>query len=135
MVRARLPSSRVDRPTAEVLRRNVSALVTTSAADTASVVGEPVARALLRGTGEPYDLVLADPPYAMAEEELADVLALLVPHGWLAADAMVVVERSSRSPQPLLAARPAAARRAPVRRDTRVVGAAPWATRLSPDRC
>jgi 16S rRNA (guanine966-N2)-methyltransferase len=46
------------------------------------------------------DLVLIDPPYDVGEEALADVLGALVDHGWLAADAFVVVERSSRSPQP-----------------------------------
>ena len=88
------------RPTLEVLRRNVSGLAGPSAGAASSVMGEPVGRALLRGADEPYDLVLADPPYAMPEEELADVLALLVLHRWLAVDAVVVVERSSRSPEP-----------------------------------
>jgi 16S rRNA (guanine966-N2)-methyltransferase len=45
-------------------------------------------------------VVLADPPYAMPEEELADVLSLVMLHGWLAVEAVVVVERSSRSPEP-----------------------------------
>lgn len=44
------------------------------------------------------DLVLVDPPYDLPEEELAEVLALLGP--WLAPDALVVVERSTRSPEP-----------------------------------
>jgi 16S rRNA (guanine966-N2)-methyltransferase len=88
------------RPTLEVLRRNVSGLIGPSAEVACSVVGEPVARALLRGADEPYDVVLADPPYAMPEEELADVLALLPLHHWLAVEAVVVVERSSRSPEP-----------------------------------
>jgi 16S rRNA (guanine(966)-N(2))-methyltransferase RsmD len=50
--------------------------------------------------GDPYDLVYADPPYALPEEELAAVLATLAGKGWLAPDATVVVERSRRSPEP-----------------------------------
>jgi 16S rRNA (guanine966-N2)-methyltransferase len=88
------------RPTLEVLRRNVSGLIGPSAGVVGPVLGEPVGRALLRGADEPYDVVLADPPYAMPEEELADVLSLVVLHGWLAVEAVVVVERSSRSPEP-----------------------------------
>lgn len=45
-----------------------------------------------------YDLVFLDPPYDMREDHLRDVLAALPPH--LADDAMVVVERASRSPEP-----------------------------------
>ena len=46
------------------------------------------------------DLVLVDPPYDVSEDALSAVLAALVGHQWLARDAFVVVERSSRSPQP-----------------------------------
>jgi 16S rRNA (guanine966-N2)-methyltransferase len=101
-----------DRPTAEVLRRNVAALVPAGEAGQAGtpapvvdVVVEPVQRALLRGTDQPYDVVLADPPYPLAEDDLADVLALLPQHGWLSVDALVVVERSARSPEPRWPAR------------------------------
>ena len=45
-----------------------------------------------------YDLVFLDPPYDLPEEKLAEVLAGLLPH--LAHDAAIVVERSSRSPEP-----------------------------------
>lgn len=40
-----------------------------------------------------YDVVFLDPPYAETVEE---VLIAVVANGWLAADAVVVVERSSR---------------------------------------
>jgi 16S rRNA (guanine966-N2)-methyltransferase len=89
-----------DRPTAELLRRNVAALVATDAKVATEVLTEPVQRALLRGADAAYDVVLADPPYALAEDDLGDVLALLRQHGWLSPDALVVVERSSRSPEP-----------------------------------
>ena len=45
-----------------------------------------------------YDLVFLDPPYDLSETQLAAVLAALPPH--LAHDAMVVVERATRSPEP-----------------------------------
>lgn len=45
------------------------------------------------------DLVLIDPPYDVGEDALAAVLARLVA-GWAAPGAVVVVERSSRSPEP-----------------------------------
>ncbi|MGY1829822.1 16S rRNA (guanine(966)-N(2))-methyltransferase RsmD [Geodermatophilus sp. SYSU D01180] len=43
-----------------------------------------------------FDLVLADPPYAVPAEEVRGVLSALVTGEWLAPDAVVVVERSSR---------------------------------------
>ncbi|NKX55344.1 16S rRNA (guanine(966)-N(2))-methyltransferase RsmD [Arthrobacter mobilis] len=46
-----------------------------------------------------WDLVLMDPPYTLSETELAEVLASLSPR--LADGAVVVVERSSRSPEPV----------------------------------
>ncbi|HEY5336338.1 MAG TPA: RsmD family RNA methyltransferase, partial [Mycobacteriales bacterium] len=45
----------------------------------------------------PYDVVFLDPPYA---DPVDPVIAALDDHGWLAADATLVVERSSRSPEP-----------------------------------
>ena len=50
--------------------------------------------------GQPFNVTLVDPPYDLSEEALAAVLARLVEGDWLAADAIVVVERSSRSPEP-----------------------------------
>src|SRR4051812_33437881 len=43
-----------------------------------------------------FDLVLADPPYVVPDEEVVAVLRSLADGGWLAAGAVVVVERSSR---------------------------------------
>lgn len=66
-----------------------------------TVVADKVERVLRRGPGgPPYDLVLLDPPYPLEEPALAGVLADLVEHGWLSRQAVVVVERSSRSPEP-----------------------------------
>jgi len=82
-----------------VVRKNIREL----ALPGVSVRADTVERALLAGP-EPEDsrcdLVLADPPYDVTEEALADVLALLVTHQWLSEDAFVVVERAARSPEP-----------------------------------
>jgi 16S rRNA (guanine966-N2)-methyltransferase len=57
-----------------------------------------------------FDLVLADPPYATQDDEVIGVLERLSMNGWLAPDAVVVVERSSREnlfewPTPLVGLR------------------------------
>ena len=53
---------------------------------------------LAQPTGPSFDLVFLDPPYDVSEEELSAVLSALVPR--LSEDALVVVERSARSPEP-----------------------------------
>jgi 16S rRNA (guanine(966)-N(2))-methyltransferase RsmD len=86
-----------DRPTARLVRDNVSDLGLAQV----DVAADKVERVLARGpAATAYDLVLADPPYPLGEDALAEVLAGLVDQGWLADDAVVVVERSSRSPEP-----------------------------------
>ena len=86
------------RRTAQVIVGNVSAL---GLGDIAQVLPEEVDRVLERGPGgEAFDLALLDPPYPLGEEDLSATLGLLVTHGWLSADALVVVERSARSPEP-----------------------------------
>ena len=47
--------------------------------------------------GGPFDAVFADPPYAVGDEEVAEVQQALVEHGWLADGAVVTFERSSRT--------------------------------------
>lgn len=44
----------------------------------------------------PYDLVFLDPPYAVTDEELREMLTTLSAGGWLAQDVLVTVERSTR---------------------------------------
>lgn len=86
-----------DRATADLARTNGRVLGLAGA----QVRAESVERFLLSGPPpEPFGLVLLDPPYDIAEDALGDVLTLLVNHGWLAPEALVVVERSSRSPEP-----------------------------------
>jgi 16S rRNA (guanine966-N2)-methyltransferase len=50
--------------------------------------------------GGGYDVVFADPPYATPEDEITAMLAALVDKEWLVAGAIVIVERSKRSPEP-----------------------------------
>lgn len=52
------------------------------------------AEAFLRTDPERFDLVLLDPPYDVASGEVEDVLRMLA-RGWLADDAVVVVERGT----------------------------------------
>jgi len=85
-----------DRRAAAVVRANVAAL---GVSDRCTVVASSVRAALAREPADLVDLVLADPPYLLAEDELAADLHRLA-GGWLAAGAVVVVERSSRSPEP-----------------------------------
>lgn len=80
-----------DRAAAETLRRNVAAVGLPGAA----IVRRDAAAYLDGPPATEYDLVFADPPYALAEEDLARLLGRLA-QGWLGADAVVVVERSAR---------------------------------------
>lgn len=59
-------------------------------------VATAAVRTFLAGPGEPYDLVFMDPPYPLADEEVAADLLALVSGGWLAPDALVVVERPGK---------------------------------------
>ncbi|MFI1724989.1 16S rRNA (guanine(966)-N(2))-methyltransferase RsmD [Streptomyces sp. NPDC020489] len=45
---------------------------------------------------EPYDVVFLDPPYAVTDHDLREILLTLRSGGWLAPDALVTVERSTR---------------------------------------
>ncbi|GAA1005435.1 MULTISPECIES: 16S rRNA (guanine(966)-N(2))-methyltransferase RsmD [Streptomyces] len=46
--------------------------------------------------GGPYDIVFLDPPYAVPDDDLREILLTLRTRGWLAKDALVTVERSTR---------------------------------------
>jgi 16S rRNA (guanine(966)-N(2))-methyltransferase RsmD len=84
-----------DSRAAAVIRANIGTLDLAAVCRLRPV---PVATALAETPEEPYDVIFADPPYHLGEAELGTVLAAL--ETWLAGDAIVVVERSSRSPQP-----------------------------------
>jgi 16S rRNA (guanine966-N2)-methyltransferase len=85
-----------DRAAADVLRRNVDSVGLPGA----TIVRRPVAAFLAEAPEAPFDLVFADPPYALADADLGTVLAALATPGWLAQDAFVVVERSTRGAVP-----------------------------------
>ena len=74
------------------------------------VIGGSVPTVVAGRPPEAFDVVLADPPYATPQDEVLDVLRALVRGGWLAPDAVLVVERSSREepfewPTPLVGLR------------------------------
>lgn len=80
---------------ARVVRQNIAALGVGSAARL--VIAKVGAALAANPGGESYDVVFADPPYAVPDEEVTAVQAALVDGGWLAADAVVVIERATRS--------------------------------------
>lgn len=81
-----------DAKAARTIRANVAAL----GLDGAQVVHDRVERVLAKPGEEPYDVVFADPPYVVADDEVLEVLARLRDNGWLAEDALIAVERESR---------------------------------------
>jgi 16S rRNA (guanine966-N2)-methyltransferase len=87
-----------DPKAARVIRANIAALGAGGTAEllaakvTAAVAGPP--------PGGPFDVIFADPPYAVSEDELKTVLDGLAGQGWLAEEATVVIERARRSPEP-----------------------------------
>lgn len=84
------------RVAAEVCRKNVGAL---GLRGTVEVVQDRVERYVGRPVAAPWDLVLLDPPYDLDDTTLDEVLAALVPA--LAPGAVVLVERSTRTPAPV----------------------------------
>jgi len=89
-----------------VLRANIAAVGLPGA----RVVAGSVPTVVGGGTQGAFDLVFADPPYSNSVEEVLGVLRSLVEGRWLAPDAVLVVERSSREepwewPTPLLGLR------------------------------
>lgn len=84
---------------AAICRRNAAAVTASIGADAPAV--EVRASAVLPYLGSAsgsFELVFSDPPYELAEPELTADLAALV--RILADDALVVVERATRSPEP-----------------------------------
>ncbi|MCW2863118.1 MAG: methyltransferase [Actinoallomurus sp.] len=77
---------------AKVIRANVEALGLPGA----ELVTDRVERVVRRTPPEPYDLIFADPPYAVAAETVLALLDALRDHGWLAPGALVAVERATR---------------------------------------
>ncbi|MEE1931164.1 16S rRNA (guanine(966)-N(2))-methyltransferase RsmD [Streptomyces sp. TRM 70351] len=82
-----------DARAARTIRENVRALRLPGAE-----VRAARAEQVLAGPGpeEPYDVVFLDPPYAVGDADLREILLTLAGKGWLAAGALVTVERSTR---------------------------------------
>jgi 16S rRNA (guanine966-N2)-methyltransferase len=84
--------------------RRTARLITANAQDLgfnrAHVVPKAVSTVLAGAPAAPYDVAFLDPPYALAEEEVAADLAALVDQEWLVPGAMVVVERGLRGDEP-----------------------------------
>jgi len=79
---------------ARVIRANIEAVGLPGA----EVITDRVERVLTRGpAGGRYDIVFVDPPYALADDEVARMLTALADRDWLAPGALVVVERATRS--------------------------------------
>ncbi|MGQ0773066.1 MAG: 16S rRNA (guanine(966)-N(2))-methyltransferase RsmD [Pseudonocardiales bacterium] len=90
-----------DRRAAAVLRRNVEALGLGGPGGAAAQVNVAAVAAVLAGNpDQPYDVVLADPPYALDTDALSGVLDDLARGGWLASGALLVVERPARAVAP-----------------------------------
>jgi len=95
-----------DKSAVAVLRRNVAAVGLPGA----DVRAAPVATVLAAPADRPYDVLLADPPYATPDAEVAGWLTAALAHGWLAPEATAVIERPTRGgpfpwPAPLRATR------------------------------
>ena len=81
-----------DRRTAALIERNAVSL----GASRAGVIASSVSVALRRTPSAPYDIVFADPPYPLPDDDVTATLSALVTRGWLVPGALVVVERSAR---------------------------------------
>lgn len=84
-----------DRRAADVIHRNIA----TVGLPGATVRRGPVAAVLAVAPPAPVDLVLADPPYDVTAQSVADMLVSLSRHGWVGPGSVVVVERPTSAPQ------------------------------------
>lgn len=86
-----------DRAALSAIRANVDVLGLEA---TTRVVAQDV-RQFLGGSPPaeaPFDLVFADPPYDTSDETVTEMLTALTAPGWLAAGALISVERPVRHP-------------------------------------
>jgi len=77
---------------ARVVRRNLDVVDLPGA----TVQVADVERLVRTTAGTRYDVAVLDPPYAVGNDRVGQVLADLAVRGWLAERALVVVERASR---------------------------------------
>jgi 16S rRNA (guanine966-N2)-methyltransferase len=83
-----------DARAARVIRDNIVALRVGAAARL--VTGKVAQVVAAPPDAGPYDIVFADPPYAVTDAELSEMQEMLLANGWLAPDAVVIVERATR---------------------------------------
>ncbi|MFD7030466.1 16S rRNA (guanine(966)-N(2))-methyltransferase RsmD [Streptomyces sp. NPDC059917] len=83
-----------DAKAAKAIRDNIATLGLPGAEFRAGKAEQIVA---VRALGDPYDIVFLDPPYEVAHDDLAEILLTLRSNAWLTDDALVTVERSTRS--------------------------------------
>ncbi|MEU9085767.1 16S rRNA (guanine(966)-N(2))-methyltransferase RsmD [Streptomyces sp. NPDC048357] len=83
-----------DAKAAKAIRDNIRTLGLPGAEFRAGKAEQIVAA---RAAGDPYDVVFLDPPYAVDSGDLREILLTLRSNGWLTDDALVTVERSTRS--------------------------------------
>lgn len=86
-----------DAKAAAVIKDNIAVVALPGAilraAPVSAVVSGPSARE--------YDIVIADPPYAVTDEAVTSMLENLRDNKWVGKGTIVVLERSSRSPETL----------------------------------
>ncbi len=85
---------------ARICRDNASRVLRNAPADSTpkiDTVAQSVQSFLESSTGL-WDVVFLDPPYELSEDELGGALAALTPR--LAPDAVILVERAAKSPEP-----------------------------------
>lgn len=82
-----------DKRAAEVLKANAKELGFAN-----TTIANRTAEAYVLAEGEKFDVVFADPPYAVTDDEIEKVLRGIAPR--LAEDAVLIVERASRSSEP-----------------------------------
>ncbi|ADB33824.1 methyltransferase [Kribbella flavida DSM 17836] len=83
-----------DRRAADVIAANIRVVGLPGA----TLLTRPAEKVAQGDNPAPFDLVFADPPYRLETAELQDVLLALAERGWLADDAVVVIERGKREP-------------------------------------
>lgn len=90
---ARVLLVEADRRAARTIRENIRSLDLRGA----EVRAAKVSRALLEPPPDtPYDLVFLDPPYAVGDDDLQEILLTLLREGWIEDGALATVERSTR---------------------------------------
>jgi 16S rRNA (guanine966-N2)-methyltransferase len=83
-----------DARAARVIRDNIVSLKAGTAARL--VTGKVAQVVAAPPDGGPFDVVFADPPYAVTDAEMTELQKALLDNGWLAPDAVVALERATR---------------------------------------